>query len=132
MRTGVPFRVKISKMKKSASSIIKVSAIFMFIFHKIHFWKGTAHSSEGISQPTHSRYLAGIFSAHSELKFFSNITEQGKKGRLRGRHLHSSGIRVLSATPHFLCGVKQGIRHLFTRYVRTLRNKEKLKRWQML
>jgi hypothetical protein len=31
-----------------------------------------------------------------------------------------------------LCGVKQGIRHLFTRQVRTLRNEEKLKRWQML
>ena len=72
MRASLTLRVQISKMIKSASSIIKVSAIFMLMFHKIRFWKGTTHSSEGISQPTHSRYLTGIFSAHSELKFFSN------------------------------------------------------------
>ena len=76
MRTSLPFRVHISKMKKSTSSIIKVSAIFMLIFHKIHFWKGTPQSSEGIPQPTHSRHLTGIFSARSELKFFSNTARQ--------------------------------------------------------
>jgi hypothetical protein len=76
MWTGLSFRVYIGKMKKSASSIIKVGAFFMLMFHKIHFWKSTPQSSEGISQPTHSRYLTGIFSAHYELKFFSNVTEK--------------------------------------------------------
>jgi len=54
----------------------------MLIFHKIHFWKGTPQPSYGIPQPTHSRHLTGIFSAHSELKFFSNTAGQ-KKGIVR-------------------------------------------------
>jgi hypothetical protein len=62
MRASLTFRVQISKVKKSASSIIKVGAFFMLMFHVFHFWKGTPQPSEGIPQPTHSRHLTGIFS----------------------------------------------------------------------
>jgi hypothetical protein len=61
MGTSLPFRGHISKMKESASSIIKVSAIFVLIFHKIHFWKGTPQPFASIPQPTRSRHLTDIF-----------------------------------------------------------------------